>query len=72
MPIPRIKRVGVPQGSVLSHTLFNMYVNDTPQSIGVYLAFLLMIPVSMRQNAMRLYPKKTSTWTQLSDGWSKR
>jgi hypothetical protein len=33
MSTPRIMQARVPQGSFLSLTLFNMYVNDTPQAI---------------------------------------
>jgi hypothetical protein len=35
---PRYMEAGVPQGSVLSPTLCNLYINDTPQAIGVHLA----------------------------------
>jgi hypothetical protein len=39
MSTPREMRTGVPQVSVLSPTLYNMYISDAPQTPAVYLAF---------------------------------
>jgi retron-type reverse transcriptase len=39
MSTPKEMRAGVPQGSVLSPTLCNVYINNTSQTLGVHLAF---------------------------------
>jgi hypothetical protein len=39
MPTPRLMQTGLPQDSVLSPALYNIYINDAPQTTGVYLAF---------------------------------
>jgi hypothetical protein len=41
MSTPRIMQARVPQGPVLSPTLFNVCINDTPQAIGVHLSLLM-------------------------------
>jgi hypothetical protein len=37
MSTPRCMQEGVPQGSILSPTLYNLYINDTLQTVGVNL-----------------------------------
>jgi hypothetical protein len=38
MPTPSEMQARVPQGFALSPTLYNMYINDAPQTHGVHLA----------------------------------
>jgi hypothetical protein len=41
MSTPRSMQAGVPQGSILSPTLYNLYINDTPQTPDVNLALFV-------------------------------
>jgi hypothetical protein len=41
MSAPRYMQTGVPQSSVLSPTLHNLYINDTPQTRGVNLGLFV-------------------------------
>jgi hypothetical protein len=37
---PREIQAGAPQGSVLALSLYSVYINDTPQTLGVHLALI--------------------------------
>jgi hypothetical protein len=39
----RVMQAGVPQGSVLSPTIFNMYIIDAPQTHGVHLSLFAYV-----------------------------
>jgi hypothetical protein len=68
MSTPRIMKAGVPQGSILSLTMFNMYVNDTPEAIGIHLALFADDTCLSVTTQGGLCPKKTSEWTEPSGG----
>jgi hypothetical protein len=48
--MPREMQAGVPQGSVLSPTLFNLCFNDAPQTLGVHLALFQSVSQSQSQS----------------------
>jgi hypothetical protein len=54
MSTPRVMQAGVPQGSVLSPTLFNMDINDAHRTHGVHLA-LFAGDTYMRQIARSVF-----------------
>jgi hypothetical protein len=73
MSTPRIMKARVPQGSVLSRTLFNMCVNDTPQAIGVHLALFAddtCLYMSERKEGYVL--RKLQRGLNSVEEWSKR
>jgi hypothetical protein len=67
MSAPREMQARVPQGSVLSPTLCNMYINDAPQTPGVYVA--LFVCDSYLYTAGQkdgFICQKTPPWSQLN------
>jgi hypothetical protein len=60
MSAPRDIKARVPQGSALSPTLYNLYINGTPQTIGGNLALFADDTSLKRDNALqRLQPRPT-------------
>jgi hypothetical protein len=68
MYTPRVMRAGVSQGFFLSHTLFNMYVNYSPQTTWVYLAPFVEDTCLFVTTQGGLCPNKMSALAQLDGG----
>jgi hypothetical protein len=70
MSMSRIKKAGGPQDSVLSPTLFNIYINDPPpKTISVHLAlFAGSTCLYATERKGGLCPKKTSACAQFNGG----
>jgi hypothetical protein len=64
--MPRYMQAGVPQGSVLTPTLYNLYINDTPQTSGVNLAVFASDTCLMCDRLQRgLCSEKNPVWAKL-------
>jgi hypothetical protein len=63
MSTQRHMQVALPQGSVPSPTLYNLYINDTPKTHGVDLD----VPISDRAQAGLCF-EKSPTWSKFNGG----
>jgi hypothetical protein len=72
MSTPREIQAGVPQGSILSPTLYNMYISDVPKASGAYLAIFandISLYVTDRKNGfvvrkLQCSLSSTETWCE--------
>jgi hypothetical protein len=64
MSTPRVIQAGGPQGSVLSPTLYSLYINDTPQIPGVYLRFIVDDNCIYATDAKRVMFSETASTSQ--------
>jgi hypothetical protein len=68
MSTPRYMKAGVPQGSVLSPNLYNLYINDTPQPPGVNLALFADDTSICDRPQGGLCSEKDPAWARLYGG----
>jgi hypothetical protein len=68
MSTPRYMQAGVPQSSVLTPTLYNLYINDTPHSPGVNLALLADHMSICDRPQGGLCSEKYAVWARLYAG----
>jgi hypothetical protein len=75
MSTPKIMQAEVPQGFILSLTLFNMYINDTPQTIGVHLALFaddtcLYVTERKESYVLRKLQRELNSMAEWSNRWN--
>jgi hypothetical protein len=71
MSTPRYMQTGVPQGSILSLTLYNLYINDTHQTYFINLAPFAddtCLYVTESTEALWLCSEKTSACAKFNGG----